>query len=119
MIVAALVVVLGGLAAIGRFVVDGTVEASRLGEFPWGTLVVNLGGTFVLGLIVGLGASHRTMLLLGTATVGSYTTFSTWMLESHRPAEDGEPRLAWTNLVAGLLTGLAAIALGRALGRVL
>ena len=119
MIVAALVVVCGGAAAIGRFAIDAAVETRRLGEFPWGTLVVNLGGTFVLGLLAGLGASHRTMLLLGTATIGSYTTFSTWILESHRPAEEGEPRLAWANLVAGLLTGLAAIALGRAVGRLL
>ncbi len=119
MIVAALVVVCGGLAAIARFVVDAAVESRRLGEFPWGTLAVNLGGTFVLGLLAGLGASHGAMLVLGTATIGSYTTFSTWMLESHRPAEEGEPRLTWANLAAGLLTGLAAIALGRALGRLL
>ena len=119
MIVAALVAVFGGLAAIARFAVDAAIESRRLGEFPWGTLGVNLGGTFVLGLLAGLGASHQAMLLLGTATIGSYTTFSTWMLESHRPAEEGEPRLAWANLVAGLLTGLAAIALGRAIGRAL
>lgn len=119
MIVAALVVVCGGIAAIARFLVDAAVEARRLGEFPWGTLVVNLGGTFVLGLLAGLGASHRAMLVLGTATLGSYTTFSTWMLESHRPAEEGEPRLAWLNITAALLTGLAAIVLGRALGRIL
>ena len=119
MIVALLVVICGGAAAIARFLVDAAVETTRLGEFPWGTLVVNLGGTFVLGLLAGLGASHRTMLVLGTATVGSYTTFSTWMLESHRPAEEGEPRLAWVNLMASLLAGLAAIVVGRALGRLL
>ena len=119
MIVALVVVVCGGTAAILRFLVDAAIEAGRLGEFPWGTLAVNLGGTFALGLLAGLGASHRTMLLLGTATIGSYTTFSTWMLESHRPAEEGEPRLAWATLVVGLLTGLVAIVIGRALGKVL
>lgn len=119
MIVAALVVLCGGAAAIARFLLDTAIEATQLGEFPWGTLAVNVGGTFVLGLLAGLGASHRTMLLLGTATIGSYTTFSTWMLESHRPAEEGEPRLAWLNLVAGLLTGLGAIVLGRAAGKLL
>jgi CrcB protein len=119
LVIALLVVVCGGVAAIARFAVDGAIEARRLGEFPWGTLGVNLGGTFVLGLLAGLGASHRAMLVLGTATLGSYTTFSTWMLESHRPAEEGEARLAWINLAVGLLTGLAAIALGRALGRAL
>jgi CrcB protein len=118
-VIALLVLVCGGAAAIARFGVDAAIETRRLGEFPWGTLAVNLGGTFVLGVLAGLGASHRTMLVLGTATIGSYTTFSTWMLESHRPAEEGEPRLAWMNLVVSLLTGLAAIALGRALGRAL
>jgi fluoride exporter len=59
------------------------------------------------------------MLLLGTAVLGSYTTFSTWMLETHRPAEEGEPRLVWQNILIGFATGLCAIALGRAIGRVL
>jgi CrcB protein len=116
-VTALLVVVCGGAGAIARFAVDGAVQSRRLSEFPLGTLVVNLSGTFALGLIVGLAAPHRTMELIGTATLGSYTTFSTWMLETHRPAEAGETRLAWGNIVAGLALGLAAIVLGRALGR--
>jgi CrcB protein len=59
------------------------------------------------------------MLVLGTATIGSYTTFSTWMLEVHRPAEDGERGLAMWNLVLSLAAGLGAVALGRALGGLL
>ena len=116
---ALLVVVLGGAGAIARFAVDGAVQSRRLQEFPLGTLVVNLSGTFLLGLVVGLAAPHRTMELIGTATIGSYTTFSTWMLETHRPAEAGETRLAWANIAAGLVLGFAAILLGRALGRAL
>jgi CrcB protein len=80
---------------------------------------VNIGCSFVLGLLAGLDASHRTMLVLGTATLGSYTTFSTWMLEIHRPAEDGERGIAWGNVVVSLIVGFGAIALGRAIGRVL
>jgi CrcB protein len=114
-----LVLACGGAAAVARFLVDASVEWRRLGEFPWGTLVVNLAGTLLLGLLVGLAASHRTLLLLGTATLGSYTTFSTWMLEAHRPAQDGEPRLAWLNLLIGLTAGLGAIVLGRAIGGLL
>ena len=72
-----------------------------------------------LGLVVGLNAPHRATELIGTATIGSYTTFSTWMLETHRPAEAGEIRLAWINILAGVALGLAAIALGRALGSAL
>ena len=119
MVTALLVVACAGAGSIARFLVDGAVEGGLLGEFPWGTLAVNISGSVALGLLVGLSAPHRTMELIGTATIGSYTTFSTWMLETHRPAEDGEPRLAWLNLIAALALGLAAVALGRAIGRAL
>jgi CrcB protein len=116
MVTALLVILCGGAGAIVRFMVDALVQSRRLGAFPLGTLTVNLGGCLVLGLLVGLAASHRTMVIVGTAGVGSYTTFSTWMLETHRPAQDGEPTLAWLNLGASLIAGLAAAALGRWLG---
>src|SRR5437588_330094 len=77
-------------------------------EYPFGTLAVNLSGSLVLGLLVGLAPSHHAMTLLGTATLGSYTTFSTWMLETLRPAEDGQARLAWMNIALSLALGLAA-----------
>ena len=114
-----LVVAGGGVGAVGRFIVDGLVQSRRPGEFPLGTLLVNVGGCFVLGLLAGLHAPDRTMLILGTATVGSYTTFSTWMLEMHRPAEDGERNLALQNFGVSLAAGLAAVLLGRAVGGVL
>jgi fluoride exporter len=116
MVTALLVLACGGAGAIARFMVDGLVQSGRLGEFPLGTLVVNVGGCFLLGLLVGLAVSHRAMEILGTATLGSYTTFSTWMLETHRPAEDGEPSLAWLNIAVGLVAGFAAAELGKALG---
>jgi CrcB protein len=107
---------LGGVGALGRFLLDAAVSL-RLGrQFPVGTLVVNASGAFLLGLLAGLGAAGRTMLLAGTATLGSYTTFSTWMLESHRLGEDGELRLALANLVVSLLVGVAAAAAGWGLG---
>jgi CrcB protein len=118
-ITALLVVVCGGAGAVARFAVDSLVQSQRLGEFPLGTFVVNLSGAFLLGLLVGLGTPHRTMTVLGTATLGSYTTFSTWMLETHRPAQDGEPALAWQNILVSLACGLGAVALGRRLGGLL
>jgi CrcB protein len=114
-----LVLVCSGCGALARFSVDTMVQSRRLGEFPLGTLVVNTSGCFLLGFLAGLDPSHDTMLVIGTATVGSYTTFSTWMLETQRPAEDGERSLAWGNVVIGVLLGLGAIALGRAVGRAL
>jgi fluoride exporter len=118
-ITGALVIVCGGLGALARFAVDSLVQSRRLGEFPLGTFMVNVGGCFVLGLLDGVGAAHGTMVVLGTATIGSYTTFSTWMLETHRPAQDGEARLAWSNLLVSLAVGIGLIAIGRALGRTL
>jgi CrcB protein len=106
----------GGVGALGRFLLDATVSL-RLGrQFPGGTLAVNASGAFLLGLLVGLGVGGRAMLLAGTATLGSYTTFSTWMLESHRLGEDGELGLATANLAGSLLAGVAAGAAGWALG---
>ena len=55
-------------------------------------------------------------LLAGTAVIGSYTTFSTWMFESHRLAEDGWSWLALLNLVLSLVLGIGAAELGRLIG---
>jgi fluoride exporter len=107
---------LGGVGALGRFLLDAAVSLRVGRQFPVGTLVVNVSGAFLLGLLAGLGIGGRTMLLAGTATLGSYTTFSTWMLESHRLGEDGELRLAGANLAVSLLVGVAAAAVGWALG---
>jgi fluoride exporter len=118
-ITAVLVALCCGLGAVARFAVDGIIESRRLSEFPFGTLVVNLSGSFLLGLVAGATLSHRAALIVGTATIGSYTTFSTWMLEIHRPAEDGERSIASNNFVVSLLAGFAAVAAGKALGGLL
>jgi fluoride exporter len=110
------VAALGGAGAVLRFIVDGLV-ATRLGrEFPYGTLVVNLTGAIALGFLVGLAADDDTSMLAGTATLGSYTTFSTWMYETQRLTEDGEGRLAAANIIVSLALGLGAAALGRTIG---
>lgn len=119
MVTAVLVLLCAGVGAVTRFAFDDLVQERLRSEFPLGTLVVNLGGSFVLGLLIGLRASHEVLLLLGTATIGSYTTFSTWMLECQRPAEDGEPGIAWLNLVVSLAAGFACALAGHALGAAL
>jgi CrcB protein len=107
---------LGGVGALLRFFVDGVVAARLTRDFPLGTFVVNMSGAAVLGLLVGLGLSGDGLLLAGTATVGSYTTFSTWMLEGQRLVEDGELAIAAGNVLLSLLVGLGAVALGRFIG---
>jgi CrcB protein len=115
-VTAVLVVVCAGSGALARFLVDGLVQSRRIGEFPLGTFVVNISGCFVLGLLAGLRLAHDSSLVVGTAAVGSYTTFSTWMLESHRPAQDGESGLALLNVATSFVVGLGAVALGRVVG---
>ena len=107
---------LGGLGAILRFELDGLVQGRLDSEFPFGTLVVNGLGSFVLGLLIGLGVAGNDMLLAGTAALGSFTTFSTWMLETERLAEDGEGRLGLANIVGSIVLGLAAAGAGWAIG---
>ncbi|MDT7760811.1 MAG: fluoride exporter, partial [Mycobacterium sp.] len=70
------VIVIGGVGAVLRFLVDRAVSTQVGGSFPYGTLVVNLSGALLLGLLSGLALSPQFALLAGTAFVGSYTTFS-------------------------------------------
>jgi CrcB protein len=107
--------VLGGVGAVARFLVDGLVSGASAGGFPLGTLVVNLSGSIVLGVLVGAALHGDSYLLAGTATLGSYTTFSTWIFESHRQGEDGRPWLLGANVVLSLLLGIGAVELGRAI----
>ena len=114
-----LVGVLGGAGAVTRFIVDGLVAGRSGGEFPWGTFVVNLTGSVLLGLLVGAAVHGDALVLAGTATIGSYTTLSTWMLESHRLGQDDQLPIAVVNILASLFGGFAATALGHALGAAL
>ncbi|HET8566268.1 MAG TPA: fluoride efflux transporter CrcB [Solirubrobacterales bacterium] len=110
------VALLGGAGALGRFALDSLVS-SRFGrDFPLGTLAVNVSGAFLLGFLVGVSLDGDRYLLAGTAVLGSYTTFSTWMLETQRLGEDGEAAGLLLNLVLSAAVGLAAAALGRAIG---
>jgi CrcB protein len=113
------VALLGGAGAVARFLLDGAVSACAGRTFPWGTLVVNVTGAFALGILNGAAVSGDTARLLGTGVLGAYTTFSTWMFESHRLGEDGRLRAGLANLLLALVLGLAAAALGRALGEAL
>jgi CrcB protein len=110
------VVLLGGCGSVLRFLVDGVV-GTRLGRgFPFGTLVVNVSGAIALGLVAGLALSTDAALIVGTATIGSYTTFSTWMFETQRLTEERQNRSAALNVIVSLVLGVGAAALGRWIG---
>jgi CrcB protein len=110
------VVVIGGFGSVLRFLVDRLAAQRSPGAFPLGTLVVNVSGSLVLGVITGLTASPDVVLLAGTAAVGSYTTFSTWMFETQRLGEERQLSGAAMNLLISVILGVAAAALGRAIG---
>lgn len=110
------VVFCGGFGAIARFLLDGFVSQHAGRELPIGTFAVNISGAFVLGLLTGLALTGNAMILAGTATIGSYTTFSTWMLETHRLREDAEFGGAIANVLLSVLVGVGAAALGRLIG---
>lgn len=110
------VVLIGGAGSVLRFYVDGIVTAAIGRDFPYGTLAVNLTGAVVLGLITGLALAGDAALLAGTAAVGSYTTFSTWMLETQRMTEERQHRKVIANVAVSLVLGVAAAALGRLIG---
>jgi CrcB protein len=110
------VVMIGGAGSVLRFLVDGLVSSAAGRDFPFGTMVINISGAVVLGLLAGLALSDTQALLAGTAAVGSYTTFSTWMLETQRLAEERQHRKAILNVVVSLSLGIAAAALGRLIG---
>lgn len=107
---------IGGLGAIARFRVDGTV-AARIGrDFPYGTLIVNLVGAFALGMLVGLAVDQNVYRLVGTGLLGAFTTFSTWAFESHRLGEEGELGLGLLNFAVSLAFGIAAAWAGHHVG---
>jgi CrcB protein len=110
------VAAVGGIGAIGRFALDSLISEHARHDFPFGTLAVNASGALALGLLTGLAVEGNLMVILGTAALGSYTTFSTWMLETHRLAEDAELPAAALNVVLSLAIGFGAAALGHTLG---
>ena len=98
-----LLVGLGGFAgAVARYLIDGWVTRHVQGPFPWGTFVINISGSFAVGLLFGLAiersilpADIRAPLMIGF--LGAYTTFSTLMLESWRLWENGAQTAALLN----------------------
>lgn len=110
------VALLGGAGAASRFLVDGAVRGRWRTAMPWGTVVVNLSGSLVIGLLAGayavgaLGVDAYTAGALGFC--GGYTTFSTAMVETVRLAEAGDLRRATVNIAGTLVLTcvLAAVA---------
>jgi CrcB protein len=110
---------LGGAAAAARFLIDAAVSARSDHPFPRGILAVNLAGALALGLVAGVALEGQALVIVAGGGIGSFTTFSTWILDSHRLAEAGHTHLVWLNIGLSLLAGFAAVAFGHWLGGVL
>ena len=107
------VMLIGGLGSVARFMVDRAVARRAARSFPFGTLAVNISGAALLGFVAGLTLSHHAALLAGTAFLGAYTTFSTWMLETQRLTEERQILPALANLVVSVVLGVPAALLGQ------
>lgn len=115
----ALLVLGGAVGAPARYLVDGLVQSRARGVFPWGTFVINISGSFVLGVVTGAALYHGLGPLpktaVGTGFCGAYTTFSTFSYETVRLLEEGSVATASFNAIASVVVGLAAAAGGIAL----
>jgi CrcB protein len=110
---------LGGGAAAARFLIDAEIAGRADSPFPLGILAVNLSGAFVLGIVAGAALHGQALVIVAGGGIGSFTTFSTWILDSHRLAEADLARAAWLNIGLSLVAGFAAVTLGHWLGGVL
>src|SRR5215213_4901084 len=112
----------GFLGAVARYQLDSLVTRLHRSAFPWGTLVVNLSGCFLLGVVVTMSAARldanadlRAAVTVGF--IGAYTTFSTFSLQAVRLTEDGAVALALAYVAASVVVGLLAAWAGMAAGR--
>jgi CrcB protein len=109
----------GAVGAPVRYLVDGYVGDRTQGVFPWGTFLVNVTGSLLLGLVTGLALYHAfpntPKVVLGTGFCGAYTTFSTFTFETVRLIEEGAINEAFRNALASLATCTVAAAVGIAL----
>ena len=114
-----LLVGLGGVIGDNaRFVVARLVGAMFETRFPLGTFVINISGSFLLGVLGTIVAqkvmpnSEAMRLALGVGFLGTFTTFSTFEFETHALFDDGSWLTATTNMFASLLVGLLAVRAG-------
>lgn len=111
----------GFVGATLRYLLGGLVSRHAPPEFPWGTLLINVSGCFLIGLLAvfaeerGVGLGGRLFLMAGV--LGGYTTFSTFGYETLSLIREGSHALAAANALGQLLLGLAAVWVGMTVAR--
>ena len=117
------VVGLGGfLGSIARFWVGGYISDRMGTRFPYGTFVINVTGSFLIGLTVTLLAERmhwnpNWRYLLPIGFIGAYTTFSTFEIETFSSLHDGAILIAFLNVALSVILGFIAVWLGVLAGR--
>jgi len=119
-----LIALAGSAGALARYGTGGLAHKLFGAGFPWGTLIVNVAGCFLFGLIWQLGQGRmlispelRTILLVGF--MGSFTTFSTFIFETNEMLKDSQWLAAVGNFAGQSVLGIGFLILGIALGRVI
>jgi CrcB protein len=110
------VVIAGALGALARYIVHHIVQSRASGVFPYGTVVVNITGAFVLGFVTGMflyhGLAPDARVIVGTGFLGAYTTFSSFSYETLGLLRDDAPVAALVNAFGSVAVGLLAAAAG-------
>ncbi|HEX3898444.1 MAG TPA: CrcB family protein [Mycobacteriales bacterium] len=113
---ALLVAIAAALGSGARYALDGAVQRRHNSGLPWGTFVINVSGSLVLGIVVGLGTHHglgaHAVSVVGVGLLGGYTTWSTFTRETLALAEQGRVAAAAVNVAGSLVIGLSAAAAG-------
>jgi len=110
------------LWGVARYVLSGMIYNIAGSRFPYGTMVVNLSGCFLVGFLdvlaeekFVLGPNARVLLMVGFC--GAFTTFSTWILETSSLVRDGQMLRGFANIVVAVLLGFVLVRLGVVIGR--
>ncbi len=113
----------GALGTLARYGLSGLISRYTYSMFPYGTVIVNMLGCFLFGIIwvftenkIQISGEVRSIILVGF--MGAFTTFSTFMFETGRMIQDGELLYAGENLLLENLIGLTALFVGIAIGRI-
>lgn len=111
-----LVIAGGAIGAPTRYLTDVILQSRHRAPFPWGTYVVNMVGSFVLGVIAGAAPAAWISTLVGTGFCGALTTYSTYSFETVRLLEERRAPVALTYVAASMVVGFAFVSLGWWLG---
>ena len=111
-----LTLVAGACGALARFLLDSSIKSRWQSPFPWATVIINVTGSLLLGILAGLVLFHGQptawQTVVGTGFCGGYTTFSTASFETVRLVQQNRRSLALLNAVGSLVLSVAACAVG-------